>query len=200
MYIKKDNEEISQKEKLFKENQNSQKLLPPDDFEELESPHDMQIEQHSRDVVLHWRAPEFETFERDRKWYLIVTIILLAIIAYAIFTNGLIMAITFILIGVVGYIYIGKKPRVLDFMITKDGIIAGREIYEFDNLNSFWIFYEPEGTKVVSLHTNSYLLPYVHIPIDDQDPVKIREILLAHLSEEKHEPGMTETLDRLLRL
>jgi uncharacterized membrane protein len=160
----------------------------------------MLIESHSKDVRLHWRAPEFETFERDRKWYLYISAILIAIVAYAIFTNGLIMAITFILIGVVGYIYIEKEPRVLDFMITRDGVVAGREIYDFDNLKSFWVFYEEDDLRVISLHTKSYLAPYIHIPVGDQDPSEIRHILLDYIPEEEHKPGAVDTLDRILRL
>ncbi|HAT74113.1 MAG: hypothetical protein US30_C0006G0010 [Candidatus Moranbacteria bacterium GW2011_GWF2_36_839] len=199
MYIKRNQEQKEQEEKMITAPE-PQKFLPPDDFSELEAPHDMLIEKHSRDVRLHWRAPEFETFERDRKWYFYITAILIAIVAYAIFTNGLVMAITFILIGVVGYIYIEKDPRTLDFMLTRDGVVAGREIYDFDNIRSFWVFYEEDGLRVISLHTESYLAPFIHIPIHDQDPTEIRKILLEYIPEEEHKPGMMDTLDRLLRL
>jgi hypothetical protein len=110
------------------------------------------------------------------------------------------MAITFILIGVVGYIYMNKEPRTLNFIITEDGVVAGREIYEFDNLESFWIFYSPEDIKVISLRTKSHMVPHVHIPIHNEDPVKIREILLERIPEEKQEQGLVETLERLLRI
>ena len=63
--------------------------------------------------------------ERDKKWYLIIFGILFLIVGYAIYTNGIIMAITFILIGVVGYIYINKEPQILNFMITDQGVFAG---------------------------------------------------------------------------
>lgn len=152
------------------------------------------------DVILRWKAPEFEIMQRDKKWYIYCIIALFIIISYALYTNSLIMAITFILIGTVGYVYVSKEPRIYTFLITEDGIVAGREIYEFDNLESFWIFYEPEGTRVISLHTKSYLLPYVHIPIHEEDPVKIREVLLKYIPEEKHKPGAEDTLSRLLKL
>jgi hypothetical protein len=199
MYIKKSQEEIENEKKLISERERPM-FLPSDDFEELEAPHDMLIEKHSKDVLISWQAPEFEIFERDRKWYLYISFALILIVAYAIFTNGLIMAITFILIGMVGYIYIHKTPRIMDFMITKDGVIAGREIYDFENIKSFWIFYEEDGLRVISLHTESYLAPYIHIPIHDQNPEEIRKILLEYIQEEEHRPGAIDTLDRLLRL
>jgi hypothetical protein len=166
---------------------------------ELESPHDMMLAEHSEDVMMSWKTLEFEMFERDKKWYMMILGILILIVAYAIFTNSLIMAITFILIGVLGYIYINKEPRELDFMLTKDGVVVGKEIYSFRNLKSFWIFYEPE-IRVISIHTQSYLNPYLHIPLADEDPKKVREILSKYIAEEKHEPGMLEILDRFLKL
>lgn len=158
------------------------------------------FKEHSTDALAAWRAPEFEKYERDRKWYFIVALILVAIVSYAVWTNSPVMAITFILIGVVGYVYVEKEPRELYFAITYDGVVAGREIYAYENLESFWIFYEPDDLKVISLRTRSHLTPYVHIPIHDQDPVAIREILLDYLPEEKQAPGFLEVIDRLLRL
>jgi hypothetical protein len=177
-------------------------LAPPQKQEEkmLEEPENFFISEHSKDVLAHWQAPEHETFQRDKKWYFYVTLALIVIISWAIYSNSPIMAITFILIGMVGYMHINKEPRVLDFMITPDGIVAGREIFDFDNLKSFWIFYEPEGLRAISLHTKSSLMPYVHIPIHEEDPIHIREILLDHIEEEKHEPGLVEAIGRVLNI
>jgi hypothetical protein len=110
------------------------------------------------------------------------------------------MSITFILIGVVGYMYIGKEPRILDFMVTKDGVVAGKEIFEYDRIKSFWIFYESDGKKVISLHVESLLMPYVHIPIHDEDPVEIREALLQNIEEIKQEQNIVDRVERLFRI
>jgi hypothetical protein len=108
------------------------------------------------------------------------------------------MAITFVLIGVVGYIFLNRDPQIIDFAVTSDGIIAGKEMYEFDAIKSFWIFYEPHDIKVISLHTKSVLMPYVHIPIHDEDPVEIRRVLLEYISEVKQDPSLVDTLERLI--
>lgn len=199
MYIEHDDP----KRKIRKEKQIDNFLAPkPEKKEEelLESPHDFQISEHSTDVLAHWRAPEYEVFERDKKWYMVVTLILVGIIAWALYSNSPVMAITFILIGIVGYLRINQEPRTIDFMITTEGVTAGKEIYEYDNLESFWIFYEPEGLKSACLHTKSGIMPYVHIPIHEEDPVHIRQLLLEFLPEEKKEPGLVETMERLLKI
>lgn len=167
---------------------------------EPEEAHEERIAEHSADVLAHWQAPEFEIYKQDRKWLTYIALALAIIIGYAVYQNSLIMAITFILIGVVGYIYIDKEPRTMDFMVTHDGIVAGREIFEYENIKSFWIFYEAEGKKVISLHMVGGIMPYMHIPIHNEDPVQIREALLQNLHEIKQNHNFVDTLERLLRI
>jgi len=156
------------------------------------------ITEHSADVLAHWQAPEFEIYEQNKKWLLYITFLFIAIIAYALYSNSPIMAITFVLFGVVGYIHIGKEPRILNFMITNDGVVAGNEIFEYERIKSFWIFYEANDIKIISLHINSYLTPYIHIPIHNEDPVKIREVLLNHTREIKQKRSIVDALERFL--
>src|SRR5665647_1028971 len=94
--------------------------LPPEKEAQKETPPSER--RNFPEIIFSWQAPEFETFEREKRWYLWVALILLAIIGYATYTNSPVMAITFILIGVVGYIYLNKEPRTLDFQITPKGI------------------------------------------------------------------------------
>ena len=124
----------------------------------------------------------------------------MAIIIYAVYTNSPIMAITFILIGMVGYIFLNKEPQIIDFAITPRGIVAGREIYEFENIESFWIFYEPNHLKIVSLHMKHKFLPYIHIPVHEEDPVEIRALLMECIPEIKQEHDIVDAFERIIGL
>ncbi|MDX9913721.1 MAG: hypothetical protein RBS77_04025 [Candidatus Moranbacteria bacterium] len=184
-----------------------QKKIPPKknihinhEGEYLENPHDFMLEQRGHGVLLHWQGPEYEHYPKEKNWYAVAALILSAIIIYALVTNSPIMAITFVLIGVVGYIQLEKFPRVLDFKVTTDGVMAGEELYQFDNIKSFWIFYEPPHTKILSLHTDAMLTPFIHIPVHQIDPVKLREILMEFVPEEKQKPTLVDTLERLLHI
>ena len=151
--------------------------------------------------ILHqWQAPEFEVYEKSDRWYLFAGVFLLAIIIYAMFTNGPIMAITFILVGIVGYIHMQKEPRIVTFTITTEGIIADKDMYLYENIHSFWIFYEPHHTEIISLHTKASMLPYVHIPLQDEDPVHIREIMLPYIPEIKQEQSLVDTVEKVLHI
>jgi len=151
-------------------------------------------------VVYKWKAPEHEVIEKDKQWFLIAGLILAGIVMYAILTDGIIMAITFILIGMVGYIVLNRTPRIINFYITDDGVIADKEIYEFEKLQSFWIFYENEGLKSISLHLKSKLAPHVHIPLGDEDPVLIRETLSGYLEEIKQKPSLVDDFERIMKI
>lgn len=174
-------------------------LEKPEEPEEIEAPQEELLPEHPRDVLMHWRAQEFEESVRGHRWHLFAALLLILIIAFAIYMDAMVMAITFILIGIVGYIYMGKAPRVLNFMITYDGILAGKELYNFKTLKSFWIFYE-DGLKVISIHTDGYLSPFVHIPLADQDPVEVREILIKYIPEKEHEWTILDRLERLIKI
>lgn len=178
-------------ELLLEKNWEDPELIDAPDDEKL-------LEQHSADAFLHWSAPEFEMFEQNKKRLSYIALVLLAIIVYATFTNNPIMAIVFVLIGIVAYMQMNKEPRILNFQIVPEGILAGNELYEFENIRSFWIFYDPTYKKVVSLHIKSYLTPFVHIPIQDEDPVEIRRILLKYIPEIKQEHNLAEILERFL--
>lgn len=174
-------------------------LESPKELKKIEAPEEELLPEHSRDVLIHWRTEEFEKPQRGHRWHLFATFLLILVISFAVYMDAMVMAITFLLIGIVGYIYLDKKPRMLDFMITYDGVLAGKELYRFKNTESFWIFYE-DGLKSISLHTDGYLSPYIHIPLFDQDPVKIREILIKYIPEKEQELTLFDRLEKLIKI
>lgn len=152
------------------------------------------------EVFLRWQAPEHEPLELGPRSRIVVTLLLIAIIAYALYTNSPLMAITFILIGVVGYLSLYREPRILSFLITAKGIIVGNEFYEFDTLRSFFIYTEPPFENILSIQTQGKLVPYVHIPVIGVNIDTLSDILREFIPEEKHEPGLVDTLEKLLHI
>jgi hypothetical protein len=171
-----------------------------DYFDDSQDDHEQDLPSNIGEILYKWEGPEFEKYEKSAHWYIIAALFILAMVAYALYANGPIMAITFILIGIVGYIYSQKEPRIVTFPITSKGVFADKELYLYENIFSFWIFYERTHTRVVSLHTKASMLPYVHIPFDDENPVELREMLLKNIPEIKQDPSLIDTLERVLRI
>lgn len=155
----------------------------------------------SEEPAFSWEAPEYEHTEKHPKWYWVTGAALLAIVVYAIITDSVLMAITFILIGMLMYIYAEREPRQIRMEISPNGIVVDRQIYDFDDLKSFWIFYEIEaGFKVLSLHSKKTFLPHIHIPVGEANPIVIREVLLNYLPEIRQEMTIVDKLSLLIGL
>lgn len=147
---------------------------------------------------MSWEIKESISHKKNKKILIFLSLFLFCIILYALITESPIMAITFILIGVMVYINLNYEPKTIRFSLDIEGVHIGRELYPYENIYSFWIFYEPGKRKCLSLHTNGDLTPYVHIPIGDEDPLLIRKILLEFLPEEKHPFRLVDILEEYL--
>lgn len=150
--------------------------------------------------LIVWRAPEHIHVRPNPRGLMVTTILLALIIAYAVFTNSPLMAITFMLFGVVGYLFLTRDPREFEFAITDKGILGGKTLYAFEDLHSFHIYEEPPLEGVLSIHSNGILAPFIHIPIAGIDDQEIREVLQNFLPEEKHEPTIIDTLEKILHI
>ncbi len=150
--------------------------------------------------ILSWQAPEHIHVRPNPRGLMISTILLAAIITYAVFTNSPLMAITFILIGIVGYLFITRDPRVYEFAVTDKGVVGGKTLYAFDDIHSFWIHTETPLEGVLSLHSNGILSPFIHIPLGDLPEARLRDVLLAYVPEEKHHPTVIDTLEKMLHI
>lgn len=159
-----------------------------------------QLSPYFGSVLLEWSAPEHDPFELGPKSQIIVTVMLVAIIAWALYTNSPLMAITFILAGIVGYLFHIAEPKIYHFAITSRGILAHNEFYAYNSLESFFIHTDPPLDGLLSLRTQGKLVPHVHIPLDDLDQGTIRLFLREHLTEEPHDPSAIDILERLLHI
>ncbi|MEN8252079.1 MAG: hypothetical protein ABFQ53_00650 [Patescibacteria group bacterium] len=158
------------------------------------------LQENIDDVLVHWRGPDFEHYPRSRGWYVGILLTLAFIVLYALLTDSIIMAIVFILIGIVGYLQLSRPPKVIDFAIMYNGILVGDELFDYDSMKSFWIFYEPPHTRIISFHMKGGLRPYLHIPLHQIDPVIVHENLTQFIPEEKQEQNLVDIMERLLHM
>ncbi len=156
------------------------------------------IQQFPDNVIVQWRGPEFERYPHDTQWYLGALAVIAAVVVYAIFTDSILMAIVFILIALTGYLYFRQPQTVTDFAITYDGIVVGRNIYPFDDMESFWIIYEPPHTRVISFRVHGYFRPYLRVPLHQVDPVIVLRELTRFIPEVRQEQGWIDLFERLL--
>lgn len=146
-------------------------------------------------AYLSWSADEYERREHGKSWYAVVGVFAAALVALAIIAKSYFFVAFVALAFAVLLLYTKRPPRQLAISIERDGVRVGKRLYEFSALQSFWIF-ERADVKELSLETKQTFQPYLHLPLGDTDPEKIREILLSRLPEKEQQETVIDQLAR----
>jgi len=172
------------------------------------------------EIFATWEFPEHEKPERSKKWYIFffLTIILLIIVSLFNFTITLfniggqpftlsfIQNIPFVIIlilFIIVYFHIeNQNIKNIQVSITEDGILINDKLLEYKNIDHFYIIYHPPIIKKLYIQPRNMLQHRITIPLEDINPVELREVLLMYIEEdlEKEEEPTTESLTKILRL
>lgn len=173
--------------------------------EEAAHPEEQQIqsndnmEQAEREqALLSWQTPEFEpSMERGLRLIFSGSVLIIAGIVTLFFGNYMFT----ILLAISGGLIVGqafRQPRRLNFYVSARGIKIGLRIFQFEDLKSFWIFYDPPFSKELSLQSHKTFMPMIRAPLGDLDPLRLRKILLRFLKEEKHEESLSDIISKVI--
>ena len=150
-------------------------------------------------INIEWQAPEFEKYEKGKVWFVTAAIIALAVFTAALIMENFIFAFLIILAVFIIFIYALKEPRIVNFKIDSHGITIDKKLYTYQEIISFWIFYDPPHLKELTIKSKKFIAPLIKIPLADQDPVEIRQTLLKFIKEEKEEESLADIFARYLR-
>lgn len=165
----------------------------------------MQSHSHNEDlqtgkIFIEWRAPEFIAHEHTQRWYLAWLLGALAAITVAVIFKNFLFALFILLAAIALLLQSQRNPRVITYAITARGVLVGERLYKFEDLESFWVMYEPPHTKELLIASKLWLSPQFSMPIHDANPVRIREILIQFLPEKEQKPSLIDWLIRILKL
>lgn len=152
------------------------------------------------EVLIRWQEPEHDAFELGPRTRIISLTLLVLIVAWALYTDSPLMAITFILIGIIGYLLEQQPPRILDFVLTTRGVLVGKQFYRYETLQSFHIYEEEPFLDTLSLHTDGDLISHVHIPLKTVGNQAVYDILVGFVPEIPHEPNLIDSIEKLMHI
>jgi len=142
-------------------------------------------EENKNDSLISWSFPEIVLPQRSRAWYIWAMLIGVAILLYSVFTANFLFGLIVILVAIVLISYHHKDIAEVDFAVTEDGVLVGDKFYVFKDFKHFYIIYEPErNVKNLYFELKSSLRPRLTIPLQDVNPIKVRNILLEYLDED----------------
>jgi len=153
-------------------------------------------------VLIEWPFPEYEIMQRGKAWYLVASVAVVLLLLYALVTVNFLFAVIIIMSAIILLLKEKFNPEEINFAITENGIAVDGRFYNYDLFHSFYIIYKPGEIKKVYLNFKSVLKPRLGIPLFNQDPLKVKELLNKHITENierEHEPA-SETFKKVFKL
>jgi hypothetical protein len=142
-----------------------------------------------------WTGNEIRA--RTADWYWSVVLIAIVGAAASVFFENYLFAV---LIVVAAFSLIAlaiRRPPASKYKISAEGIRIDDTLYPLSTLESFWIE-DRLGVPKIIIVSQKKIVPYIVIPILNQDPKEVREFLLPRLHEaEHHEPLLHIIAERL---
>ena len=155
------------------------------------------------DEIIGWEVPEYDKHERTKAWYITASIIAVLLLLYSFWTANFLFAVIIIITSLVIILHDGREPDMVRFSITDEGVVIGRKFYDFDEIKDFAIVYKPkQGVKNLYFEFKNALKHRLSIPLQDMNPLPIRENLLKYLKEdlERTDQPTSEGLAKILKL
>ncbi|MBT3817598.1 MAG: hypothetical protein HOE80_00740 [Candidatus Magasanikbacteria bacterium] len=150
------------------------------------------------DVLHEWAMPEYETYDRGKRWYILMAIVGTLLVVYGLFTGDFLFTLIIVLAAIILFLQDKQDPVDVPFAITEIGIVLGDRLYEFSDLGAFYIIYKPPKVKVLFFETKSILRPTLRILLKDENPIDVRKTLLEYMDEdlEKEDEPASDTFAR----
>lgn len=155
------------------------------------------------DEIVSWQVPEYEKHERNKSWYILASIIGLLLLVYAIYTKNFLFAVIIIIVSLILILTDKGDPNLVKISITDEGIVVGRRFYDYDEIKDFSVVYKPkQGVKNLYFEFKNVLRQRLSIPLEDMNPLSIRENLLKYLPEDldRTDHPLSERLAKLFKL
>lgn len=154
------------------------------------------------EVLAGWDFSEFIKHDRGRIWYIVFSIIVLGLLIYSYFVRNPLFAVIIVIALIIYIITERKEPDQVSIVLTEDGFLLNDKFINYEDLAAFYIIYYPPQIKNLYLQPKNSFKPVLTIPLEQQNPIIIRKILLQYLKEDldKEEMPATESIAHSLKL
>lgn len=148
---------------------------------------------------VEWTASEFVAHDKGVGWYLILALVSLIIggLVYLI-TSDIFSTAVVIILGIIFGVAGSRKPRVLTYRLTREGITAGNKFYPYGDYKSFAYLDEHPFASIVFIPLKRFGFP-LSVYLAPEDEHRVLEVLATHLPLERGEIGVIDSLMRRAR-
>jgi len=154
------------------------------------------------DILHEWSIAEYEQYERNWIWYLLMGTLGTVFVVYAVLSGNFLFALIIVLFSIILFMQSHQQPVILPFKIAEFGIVVNNRFYPYAELDSYYIVYNPPDVKMLFIETKSSVRPIVRVPLMDMNPNDVRQTLREFLPEdlEKEEEPFADMMARKWRI
>ena len=147
-------------------------------------------------ILISWTAQEFTKKEKGTVWFLILGILALSFFITGIVMKNYIFSIIIVLSSFLIFIQALRHPQKIKTEIFEDRIVINNILkIVFKEIKSFWIFEEVDY-RVLCLETKKLSRPKIYLPLGQETPDRIRQILIKFIDEIKQEESLIDIVAR----
>lgn len=133
---------------------------------------------------ISWLAQEFIQHTKSTAWFVVVTAIGVAFIAFFALQRDFLTALLFTLMLIFVILFARQKPRELTIKVNARGISIGQSHIPYQQIKSFWLVYQPPDIKTLNIETTAYLNRSLTIQLERQNPIIVRNYLNRFIIED----------------
>ena len=154
-------------------------------------------------TILHeWEVDEYEQHDRPRRWYMVMGTAGAVLIIYALFTQNFLFALIIVLFAMVLFLQSHQTAPKVVIRVTDRGVGIQHRFYEYNELDNFFIIYQPPEIQTLFIDTKTSLRPRLRLPLLDNDPNDLRFTLRQYMAEDTtaEEEPLSDRVARMWRI
>jgi hypothetical protein len=152
----------------------------------------------SEQILISWSALEFEKQEKGLLWFILFGVIALLFFAISLLMKNYVFSLMILMASFLVFVHAIRHPHKIKTTILESSILINHNIeIPFKEIISFWIFEEPH-LRSLHLKTKKITRPEIQLPLGNQAPKEIREILSKFIKEKKQEESLIDVIAKWL--
>lgn len=154
---------------------------------------------HNNSLEFIWEIPEFVFKKKTKKWYWVVGIAAIFLIAAAIFLKNYLFAFLIIIAWFLMFSLSDQQPETILVEISEEGIKLNNQMYPYTEIAAFHVTETTDNEYVLLFISQQPINPVISIKIKDSiNVLELRKYLMLHLEEHKiNEPLSNKIINRI---
>lgn len=149
---------------------------------------------------VHWQANEYISHDRNTLWFVVFALIVIVLMAVAIFLmNSITFAVLVPVMAVALIVYLRRPPRTIDYTLSRQGLHINDQLYSFSEFKGFGVIRDGHEYSVMLIPVKRFRQGVmVYFPEDSGEAIV--DMLGARLPMLQLHMDMVDRIIRKLRI